>query len=136
MLNTALPGQALTLPLYGRIARISRPKVSGLGRHEGVLLPTGAVAHTTAEQGPHLCSFEQFARALPVQVEKELPVLEHASAINIVRGLLLEREPYHPWNNNCEIFARKALLEKPSSPQALGLAFVAILAGLLYLNSQ
>lgn len=136
MLSPAVPANDLGFPVYGRYARISRPKVSGVGRHEGVLLPTGAVAHTTPEHGPHLCSLQQFSRELPVQVEKELPILEHTPAMAVVQGLLFKHEPYDLWNNNCEIFARKALLEKPSSPQVLGWALVAIVAGLLYVNSQ
>jgi hypothetical protein len=136
MLNEPQNGRPLAGPTYGRLARISRPKISGVGRHEGVLLPSGHVAHTTPDQGPHMCSFQNFSRTLPVIVEKELPAIQHQPAIESVRELLSIKEPYHLISSNCEIFARKALLEKAESPQALGWTFLVLIAGLLYLNSQ
>jgi hypothetical protein len=136
MLNPNTLSKSLVGRTHGRFARISRPKLSGLGRHEGVLLPSGVVAHTTPNYGPHLCSLQQFSRTLPVIVEKELPAMQHMAAMGAVRDLLSNREPYHPWHSNCEIFARKALREPPGSPQAVGWACLALLGGFLYLNSQ
>lgn len=136
MLNQHQQSSLLDWPTYGRLARISRPKVSGVGRHEGVLLPSGHVAHTTPDRGPHLCSLQDFSRNLPVVIEKELPVMEHIPAIQSVRDLLKTKERYHLLNSNCEIFARKALCEKAESPQAFGWTLIALVAGLCYLNSQ
>ncbi len=69
-------------------------------------------------------------------VEKELPAMKHQTAIAAVRELLTIKEPYHLINSNCEIFARKALLEKAESPQALGWTFLVLIAGFWYLSSQ
>ncbi|RYF36815.1 MAG: hypothetical protein EOO38_27185 [Cytophagaceae bacterium] len=136
MLSEPQKSSLLTWPVNGRLARISRPKVSGIGRHEGVLLPSGLVAHTTPEHGPHLCSLHDFSRTLPVVVEKELPPMQHQSAIESVRELLSIKEPYHLVSSNCEIFARKALLEKAESPQALGWTVLVLIAGFWYLSTQ
>lgn len=62
--------------------------------------------------------------------------MQHQSAIESVRELLSIKEPYHLVSSNCEIFARKALLEKAESPQALGWTVLVLIAGFWYLSTQ
>ncbi|AYQ26922.1 NC domain protein [Polaromonas sp. SP1] len=116
--------------IYGRMIRISRPKISGVGRHEGVLLPTGHVAHTTQEKGAHVCTFDQFKAKLPIKIEHELHPLMHQQALQRLQKLLTKQAPYDPILNNCEIFARTILLEEPQSPQVGFWAIAALLAAL------
>jgi hypothetical protein len=116
----------LNSPLYGRIARISRPKLLGFGRHEGVLLPDGRVVHTNADGGTKVCSFAEFSAGKVVYVEHEVPLFHHHAALRVLRELLNANAPYDLITNNCEIFSRKVALEDPVSPQ-LGFWVVGII---------
>ena len=120
--------------IYGRMARISRPKFSGVGRHEGVLLPTGHVAHTTQDKGAHVCSWEQFKGNQQIEFERELHPLMHQQALLRLQELLARQLPYNPVLNNCEIFARTVLLEEPQSPQ-VGFWVVAAFFAALWLGA-
>ncbi|WP_411879758.1 hypothetical protein [Polaromonas sp. YR568] len=101
----------------GRLARISRPKLLGFVRHEGVLMPDGRVVHTSPDGGTRICSYAEFRAGLEVNVEYELPIHRHADALAVLNRLLAANAPYDLIANNCEIFARKVMLEKPVSPQ-------------------
>lgn len=102
---------------YGRLARISRPKLLGLIRHEGVLLPDGRVVHTRPLGGTQICLYTTFKAGFDVRVEYELPPQRHPHAIAVLYQLLATNAPYDLITNNCEIFARQVVLEKPMSPQ-------------------
>jgi hypothetical protein len=112
---------------YGRWVRLSRPKLIGVGRHEGVLLPSGVVAHNTAEAGIVLTDLAGFQSNLPMVVESELPVEMHSVAIGRLQALMTEDAQYHPLTNNCENFARKVMSEDALSPQVLTLMALAAL---------
>lgn len=116
--------------MYGRMARISRPKLNGFGSHEGVLLPTGLVVHLTQERGVCLVSFAEFAHGHQVSVRFELPATLHELAMQRLSVLLQERKPYDLILNNCEMFARQAVLQKPESPQVF-LWFILSVLGVL-----
>ncbi len=124
----AISKSTINMNRYGRMARISRPKLSGVGRHEGVLLPNGYVAHTTQQRGPHICTWEQFKANEQPKIERVLHPLRHQQALRLLRELLVKRQPYNPVLNNCEIFARTVLLEEPHSPQVGFWAIAAVLA--------
>lgn len=119
-----------TQTLYGKFARIARPKLNGFGSHEGVLLPSGFVVHLTQERGICLVTMEEFARGHKVSVLFELPQEHHEAAMRRLTSLLQENKPYDLVLNNCEMFARNVLLQKPESPQVL-LWFLVAVAGLL-----
>lgn len=104
---------------YGNIARVSRPKLSGGGTHEGVLLPDSRVADITQNEGYRILPLQEFAQNLPVKVEAVLPPHEHAKAINSLKAVLKEGKPYDPLFHNCEVVARKILGETPISPQVV-----------------
>ena len=63
----------LKAPLYGRIARISRPKLNAPGVHEGVQMLDGRVAHISWGRTTQICSFEEFASGYPVRLEHLVP---------------------------------------------------------------
>lgn len=120
---------------HGRLARISRPKLWGLIRHEGVLMPDGRVVHTSPAGGTRVSSFSEFKAGFKVSVEYELPIHRHAQALEVLNRLLVASAPYDLIANNCEIFARKVMLEKPASPQ-LGFWAVAGLCAAVWCMSR
>lgn len=121
---------------YGRIARISRDKLTGLGKHEGVLLSNGMVVHISAERGVQVCSYDTFRANRIVTVEMEVPRQFHDIAMMQVQALLHENAPYDLIANNCEIFARKAVLERPLSPQVAFWTLTGIFLGIFALGTQ
>ena len=126
--HTPLMPSARTL--YGKFARIARPKLNGFGSHEGVLLPSGLVVHLTQERGICLVTMEEFARGHKVTVRFELPPEHHDVAMQRLTSLLQENKPYDLVPNNCKMFARNVLLQRPESPQVLVWCLVAVV-GLL-----
>ncbi len=113
--------------LYGRVARISRPKLQNVpGEHEAVLLPDGRAAHITAGRFPEIVSFQEYAQGLPVRLVAELDSSQTYAAIDRLNALLRKRDPYDPLFGNCETFARKVMGEPGVSWQivtAVVLAF-------------
>jgi hypothetical protein len=130
------PSPILLFPPYGRMARISRPKLFGLGRHEGVLLPDGRVVHTSADGGTQLCAYGEFKSGHVVQVEHELPIPQHRSAIVVLNALLAANTPYDLITNNCEIFSRRVVLEEPKSPQVGFWAVAALCMAAWFVSQQ
>ena len=55
---------------------VSRPKLSGSGRHAGVLLPNGSVAHMTREDAA-IVSVEDFRQGRDIRFDKAAPVECH-----------------------------------------------------------
>lgn len=101
-----------TFSPFGRYARISRPKLHNMpGRHEGVLLPDGRVAHTSAGRFPEIVQYHEFAAELAVQLEHELPTSENQRTTERLIGLMRSRPLYDPIFGNCESFARKVMGE-------------------------
>lgn len=103
---------APSFSLYGRVARISRPKLQNMpGEHEAVLLPDGRAAHITAGRLPEIVSFQEYAQGLPVRLVAELDSSQTNAAIKRLNALLRQRAPYDPVFGNCETFARKVMGE-------------------------
>lgn len=110
----------------GHLARISRLKLTGIGRHEGVVFPNGYVLHTTEKDGIHLTTIKGFAKNREVKVEYVVHPMLHRDAIERARKLLQEKRPYHFTDLNCEIVARIVTGEPGKSPQVAFLALIAI----------
>lgn len=111
--------------LYGRIARISRPKLHQMpGEHEGILLPDGRVAHICAGRNPEIVSFADYAQDLPVRLVAQLPREQNDAAISRLNALLRGRAPYDFLFGNCETFARKVMGEP-------GVSWQIVTAGIL-----
>lgn len=122
---------------YGRLLRVSRFKLSGFGRHEGVLLPNGMVVHATAATGGiEMCTFLQFSSGRDVQVEAEVPRHMHNAAVQRINDLVAADAKYDAINNNCEMFARAAVLQKPWSPQVVFWLVLGIAAGTWYFGGR
>lgn len=101
-----------SFPIYGRVARISRPKLHNMpGEHEAVLLPDGRAAHITAGSFPEIVPLHEYAQGLPVRLLAELDISQTHAAIGRLNALLRQRAPYHPLFGNCETFARKVMGE-------------------------
>lgn len=121
----------LSSSLEGRFLRLSREKLSGVGRHEGVLLPGGGVAHITQGQVPHLTTLAEFQQGRECVIEDELHSHEFGVAFARLNELLAKKEPYGPLFNNCEYFAREVMRGGGISWQAV--VAVGAVGGLGYL---
>jgi hypothetical protein len=125
----------LKTPLYGRIVRISRPKLSAPGVHEGVQMLDGRVAHLSWGLNTQICSFEKFASGRPVTLEYLVPQSMSTHAISALNAEIQRNARYDLLNYNCEVFARRVVLQKPESPQVgFWLGLLAI-AGIWYASS-
>lgn len=122
-------------PLYGRIARISRPKLNAPGRHEGVQILDGRVAHTSWGRNTQICSFEVFASGHPVRLEHLVPYTLTMHSLNALNAEIQRNARYDLLNYNCEIFARRGVLQKSESLQ-VGLWIVVLaIAGIWYASA-
>lgn len=123
-------------PMFGAMARISRPKLSGPGTHEGVLLPDGRVAHTSVGVNTNVCDFWEFSAGKPVKVESVLPQALHLHALSVLNDELARNVPYDLLAYNCEIFSRKVVLQEPRSPQVGFWMSVGAVLGIWWLSQQ
>lgn len=125
----------MTGPLYGRIARISRPKLNAPGVHEGVQMLDGRVAHTSWGRNTQICSFEEFAAGHQVKLEYLVPQTLSIHSLNALNAEIRRNARYDLLNYNCEIFARRSVLQKSESPQVgFWMATLAIV-GLVYVST-
>jgi hypothetical protein len=123
-------------PLYGRLARISRPKLNRLGLHEGVQMLDGRVAHTSLGCNTQVCSFEEFAPGHPVRLEHLVPDHLGIHSLNALIAEIWRNARYDLLNYNCEIFARRAVLQKAESPQVGVWMAVLAIAGIWYASGN
>lgn len=126
----------LNAPLYGRIARISRPKLNAPGIHEGVQMLDGSVAHISWGSSTQVCSFEEFASGHPVRLEHLVPQSLSIHSLNALNAEIRRNARYDLLDYNCEIFARRVVLQKPESPQVGFWMVVLAIAGILYASGN
>ena len=112
---------------------ISRPKLSGGGRHAGVLLPNGSVAHMTPE-GAAIVSVEAFRQGRDIRFDKAAPVECHHQIYWRAHQSVSRMSPYDLWNRNCEHYATWLMGEKPQSPQVNGAVLLGLLGTVLWLT--
>jgi hypothetical protein len=110
------------------MAVIERDKLTGFGKHWGVLLPDGWVAHCTEDRNGHMVPFEEFAAGKPVKVIREVPPSEHRGTYWRLNDALAQPRAYDLIQYNCEIFANTVTGYKPESPQVKGWALLALFA--------
>lgn len=115
----------------GFVGLISRPKLAGPGRHAGVLLPDGRVAHKGAS-GTAIVSLEEFKQGLEIQYGVPVPAALHMQVLHRARESIGRTPPYHVLNRNCEHYATWLLTGKAESPQVNGLMFLALLGAFVY----
>lgn len=109
---------------------ISRPKLTGLGRHVGVYFNDGYVAHSTPERGAHVSTLVEFAQGRVVQTERVVPESLRQEAVSRLSQIQSNKIPYHLTHRNCEVVANWLVGGKPESPQVLGWALALVVAGL------
>lgn len=123
-------------PIYGRIARVSRPKLNAPGTHDGVQLLDGRVAHTSLDENTRICSFQEFAAGHPVRLEYMLPHTRHWQSLKVLNDELARNARYNLLDYNCEIFARKVVLQEPKSPQVGFWLAIGALLGVWFLSGH
>lgn len=121
--------------LGGFVGRVSRPKLTGLGTHAGVLLPSGKVAHLTTA-GESIVSFAEFAQGKTVRAEQgadpsTMHQIESRAQYTLGRTL-----PYDAINRNCEHYASYVMGKKPESPQVVVGALLLGVLGAVFLAAQ
>lgn len=115
---------------HPRMAVIARDKLTGFGKHWGLLLPDGMVAHCTEDRNGHMVTFEQFAAGKPVKVIRDVPPPEHRATYWRLNAALAQPRAYDLIQYNCEIFANTITGYEPESPQVKGWLFA---AGLIFI---
>ena len=96
---------------------ISRQKINAPGRHVGVALPNGMVAHMTPS-GPELVSWEAFAQTREITRGKACPPSHWQQMQFRALQSLGRMPPYDLLSRNCEHYATWLLGEskRPANP--------------------
>lgn len=115
------------------IGAISRRKLAGGGRHAGVLLPDGMVAHMTQE-GAVIVTFSEFAQGLPVAFDKPAAPDRYRQILWRARQSAGRMPPYDLLNRNCEHYATFLMGEEPKSQQVTAAVVVGIIGAVLFLG--
>lgn len=117
--------------LDGFVGQISRPKLSGGGKHAGVLLPNGLVAHMTQE-GAAIVSVADFAQGRPVTLEKAAPLSIHHQVQWRAQQTAGRTLPYHLLNRNCEHYATFVMGQNAESPQVTALVVLGLIGAVVW----
>lgn len=110
----------------GVICEITRPKLSGIGEHAGVLLPNGQVVHH-GQGGPRIDTLEAFSQDRPVKVVRTTDQSKQWQIHQRIQSLLSRPPAYRLFDSNCEHFVSEILGEKRESRQINGLAIVGLI---------
>lgn len=109
---------------------ISRPKLSGIGDHWGVQLPSGDVAHLTPS-GEQIISLLEFAQGRPVKEIRRAAPEQYAQIMWRATTSAQNPGQYRLLDRNCETYATWLIGEKPQSPQVQGVAILGLIAAFL-----
>lgn len=95
---------------------VRRPKLNGLGWHEGVLVQSllGDVVYDKSFGGIRAVSPEVFAAGRDVDVLSRSP--SGHLALERLEAAIAEAREYLPWGDNCQHFARWVAFGKAESP--------------------
>lgn len=115
---------------------ICRSKLVGPGKHWGVQLPNGQVAHCCSESGVTVTTIDEFAAGRDVGIVREVPSNLHWDVMERLEQALAENRPYHPVSWNCEVFANWLTFAKPESQQVAGALIVAAAAAFIRLAAN
>lgn len=95
---------------------ISRPKLSGVGRQVGVILPDGCVAQLIpSEVG--LASLDEFSQGWQITYDKGAPVEYRLQILWRAYESVGRMPACHAASFNCECYTRLLMGEKPESSQ-------------------
>jgi hypothetical protein len=111
---------------------ISRPKLAGIGRHAGVLLPSGRVAHMTSS-GVVIVPLADFMQGLPLSFDHAVPAALHWWVEQRAYASVGRMPDYHLARFNCEVYATWLVGDRPRSPQVQALVVVTGLLAFLNL---
>lgn len=116
---------------FDPIRVISRPKISGLGTHFGVLFPEGLVYDYTSELGLRRITQDQFSEGKQVAIVREIPW--HMAPIVRTRLEYIRRNApkYSLLEWNCETFAEWLTSGIGKSAQVTG---VSLLTGIVIIT--
>ena len=109
------------------IRMIARPKLSGIGEHVGVQLPSGHVAHKTPK-GIEVVSLLEFAQGKPVLEIHQVSRSAQSTAMQRMFESMQSMQQYRLLDSNCEHFASYVLTGKAESRQANVLMFIGLAA--------
>ena len=112
------------------VGLLSRPKISGVGRHVGVMLPDGSVAHMT-RNAAEIVSLEAFAQSHAVRMDKAAAPGAHAQIRWRAVCSAGSAANYRLVDRNCEHYASWLMGEPPRSQQVAGAAVLFFFAALL-----
>ena len=117
-----------------RIQLIQRPKLNGLGCHEGVLLvfDWGCVVYHKTTHGLQRDSFDAFAEGRQVSVVAECSHL--SEALDRLRAALAENREYALVGDNCQNFARYVVQGRSESPDIQLVTVIGFVAFLFRLD--
>ena len=117
------------------MAIIAREKLSGLGKHWGVLMLDGMVIHNTAETNIQIVSYEEFASSKKVEIIRNIPQSEWHATNRRIHHELHNPKKYHLTDNNCETVANRIAGLKPESPQVIAAGVLTAIGLALYLSN-
>ncbi|TRZ57847.1 MAG: NC domain protein [Rhodocyclaceae bacterium] len=109
---------------------ISRPKLSGIGEHWGVQLPTGDVAHLTPS-GEQIVGVLEFAQGRPIKEIRRASPEQSSQVMWRATASVKNPGPYRLLDRNCETYATWLIGEEPQSPQVQGVVVLGLIAALL-----
>lgn len=128
-----LPMYVLHTPRPAWVGIITRPKLSGIGRHAGVLLPNGCVAHLTPD-GVAIVTMADFAQGLPIRFGHAVPAALHWQVEQRAYASVGRGPDYHLTQFNCEVYAAWLVGDKPHSPQVQAVVIAGLLLALLKMS--
>lgn len=117
------------------VGLISRAKLTGAGKHVGVLLLSGQVAHMT-QTGAELVSLAEFAQGKPVTCERSAPIANHQQIQWRAIQSLAYTPKYDLVKFNCEHYATLLLGEESQSQQITILALVTLFGALYFAHMR
>ncbi len=118
------------------MAVVTRPKPFVAEGHWGVLLPSGAVAHSTPGRGEHISTLAEYGAGSSVEVVRYVPAERHEATVQRISAAMQDPMPHNPFTNNCQHFANRMTGEPAVSPAVAVLVVVAGLAGLFALAAR
>lgn len=119
------------------VGLVWRLKLDGrIGRHYGVLLPSGHVAHLSPHGVVAIVSLAEFAQRLAVTLEKAAPDDRHLQIQWRAQQSVGRVLPYDLWTQNCQHYATWVIGEKPESSQVNAAVCLLLLGTLALLARQ
>lgn len=118
------------IQLQSPVRIIARPKLTGIGEHWGVQLPTGDVAYLTTS-GEQIVSLLEFAQGRQIKEIRRAAPEQSQQVMSRAAASVQSPGQYRLLDRNCETYATWVIGEKPQSPQVQRVVFFGLIAALL-----